>query len=232
MKPDTNTQINLDAGWGLSESLFSKFVEQLSDASPENIVEFGSGGSTARMLKSFPDVKITSFEHDKQWIGYARQQLELEYESRVQLHYAPLQWHKFLGASYLSYSVSSDQLPASADVALIDGPPYSTLRGREACLYIIHSKLVVGGRVFLDDAQRPWETQIIQNWKKTAGHCYTFEMLHGERKNMMMLTKTEDTSLRSDNTVQRDLRACRKEIRKNRIREYLGSWKKWIYQKI
>ena len=224
----TDTQINLDAGWGLSESLFRQLTKRLINTHPQSIVEFGSGGSTVRMLQEFPEAVITSFEHDEQWITYAREQLNLRSDNRTQLHFAPLKWQRFLKAPYLSYHISNGQLPASAEIVLIDGPPYSTLRGREACLYMIHSRIPIGGHVFLDDAQRPWESQIISNWYKTAGHCYQFELLEGEYKKMMMLTKIRPDTLNHNKQVKRDAKACRREIRKNRIREYFGNWKKYF----
>ncbi len=220
------TQVDLDAGWGLSESLFREFTNKLSGTVPRTIIEFGSGGSTLRMLKTFPEATIISFEHDQQWISYAREQLQNHNSNLIQLYFAPLKWQLFLGAPYLTYSIADTQMPASADIVLIDGPPYYTLRGREACLYMAHSRIPIGGRIFLDDAQRSWEQQIISNWKTTAGHCYDFELFAGDRKKMMMLTKYNDAPLRPSASVKKDARTCRREIRKNRFREYLGKWKK------
>lgn len=220
------THVDLDAGWGLSESLFRAIKNKLSGSVTRTVIEFGSGGSTLRMLETFPAATIISFEHDQQWISYAREQLQHYNSNRIQLNFAPLKWQSFLGAPYLTYNLADAQIPVSADMLLIDGPPYYTLRGREACLYVAHSHITIGGRVFLDDAQRPWEQQIIANWKATAGHCYEFEVLAGERKNMMMLTKHNDAPLRPSASVKKDARTCRREIRKNRFRERLGKWKK------
>jgi hypothetical protein len=51
------------------------------------------------------------------------------------------------------------------DVVIIDGPPFWTSRGREACLYQAFRSLRVGGRVYLDDYDRPGEKQIVRNWE-------------------------------------------------------------------
>ena len=222
--------INLDDGWGLSEAHFRRLTEQAKPLNPGSMVEFGSGGSTIRLHYAFPEAAIVSFEHEKPWLEHARGQRENVAANHISLHHAPLSWQRFLGGPYLTYSVPPDTLPEKVDLALIDGPPYATLRGREAGLYIIHSRLSTGGLVFLDDAQRRWEQQILANWRQTAGHCYDFELLEGDSKQMAMLRKTADAPLKSSPEVIRDARACRREIRRQRLREGLGAIKQMILQ--
>jgi hypothetical protein len=55
---------------------------------------------------------------------------------------------------------------------LIDGPPYWTGRGRQACLYDVAAALRVGGRVYLDDCQRAQERLIVRNWVKSYPHAF------------------------------------------------------------
>jgi hypothetical protein len=55
----------------------------------------------------------------------------------------------------------------SIDAVIVDGPPSSFVRGREACLHQVAAHLKVGARVYLDDALRPDETRIVRNWLKS-----------------------------------------------------------------
>src|SRR5699024_10631571 len=74
----------------------------------------------------------------------------------------PLAWQWHGEAPYLSFRPGD--LPTSVDAVMIDGPPHWTRRGREACLYAAFDRVKVGGRVYLDDFNRPAEQRMVRNW--------------------------------------------------------------------
>lgn len=155
---------DLSSPWSIGESGFAAIVQELEALAPKSIVEFGSGNSTIRLAKAFPDATILSIESDA---GYRLATAKLVEKhglasTRVRVEHRPLAFQRHALGIYQSYSVGA--FPAVVDAVLIDGPPHWTKRGREACLYQVMPCLRVGGRVFLDDYERAGEQRIVRNW--------------------------------------------------------------------
>lgn len=145
-------------------------------------MEFGSGMSTLRLARAFSQATIISYESDPSYLKELTFKIEAEPEcERIILHHSPLKWQKYRFYSYFSYAV--DELPDSIDAVLIDGPPYWTLRGREACLHQVFSKLKPGGYVFLDDCNRSYEQQILKNWQLLYGDSIHISVEGSDKKN-------------------------------------------------
>lgn len=154
---------NLDAAWSISEASFEYIGQLISESGYQTMVEFGSGLSTARWLMAFPELSVTSVEHDPQFFSETVLRLkQLGLSERAQVCLSPLQKYWFYGRRFHSYTKPT--VPETCDIIIVDGPPSYTRRGREACLYYVYDHIRVGGVVILDDAKRPDEKAIIANW--------------------------------------------------------------------
>jgi hypothetical protein len=75
----------------------------------------------------------------------------------------------------------------------IDGPPFWTRRGREACLYQVALFLTIGGRIYLDDSNRPDEQAIIRNWLNVYPGIFGVRYLESNH-GICVLTKVQDVA--------------------------------------
>jgi hypothetical protein len=149
--------------WSIGEEAFSAVCADAGQLSPRTIVEFGSGVSSVRLALAFPAAEVFSIDDSTQF-GGATQTLAERHGLTEQVHVSirPLTWQWHRGALYQSYAAGP--FPDQIDVVVIDGPPSSTQRGREACLHHVVGALRAGGRVYLDDYGRAGERQIVKNW--------------------------------------------------------------------
>lgn len=83
------------------------------------ILEAGSGLSTLVMAAVNPDAQIHALEHDPEWVERMRQECEALNLTNVTIHHAKLV------QPGLCYEVPQD-LPASFDLAFVDGPAFFT----------------------------------------------------------------------------------------------------------
>jgi predicted O-methyltransferase YrrM len=159
---------SLDGPWSLGEEAFASIERSMREVVPRVIVEFGSGASSVRLAKAFPEASVLSLESDAEFfqrsLGCAREHGMTPERLRIELR--PLCFRRIATGIYETYR--SGPFPAQIDVALIDGPPHWTKRGREACFYDIADRVRIGGRVYLDDYGRDQEKRIARNWSS----CY------------------------------------------------------------
>jgi hypothetical protein len=168
--------ITLDAAWSLGVDAFEQICTIIQQNRYGTMIEFGSGYSTISWALACPELRIISFEHSQL---FYEQTLELvkriNLAERVQVLYAPLRKCWIDGRPFTSYQ--SMPITQPVDVVIIDGPPHTTRRGREACLYFAYDAVQVGGAVVLDDYQRPDERQIVKNWQSVYPLSFRQEFL-------------------------------------------------------
>ena len=173
--------LEFESIWSLGETAYRAILDDLRSIGAKNIVEFGSGTSTLRLSRDLPGANILSIEGDHSFLGQTRRNLELHGgPANVELVHRPLCWQRHALSWFLCYRPGS--FPEHVDAVLIDGPPISTLRGREACLYQVFAKSHVGTRFYLDDYCRDAEQKIVLNWLRAydgaLAHRNTFEVDH------------------------------------------------------
>lgn len=163
--------LSLEGPYSIGEAAFRLIQEQVAKRSPQTILEFGSGASTARLALAFPDARITAIDHD---IKFAQEAEGLcraaEVGDRVDIQACHLRW--YMGASGAYQCYSEPKLPHAVDAVIIDGPPSFTRRGREYCLHLAAPYLREGSLIFLDDYQRLAEQRIALNWERTFPECF------------------------------------------------------------
>lgn len=184
-------ELSLDIDWCLGEATFEVLIKELQSFSVRSLVEFGSGISSARLALSLPQVKIVSIESDPVYQQRTIQLLDRFVPNHnVSVELRILRWQRYGLAFYQSYA--SGRPPAHLDAVLIDGPPGWTARGRESCLYQVFRSLRVGGRVYLDDYERPAEQQIVRNWQASYPDVFDVRVLDTFPTQLCVLEKKKD----------------------------------------
>jgi predicted O-methyltransferase YrrM len=172
-----NDKLNLDSSWSIGEASFQVITGLIGQLQRlQRIVEFGSGPSSIRLAMAFPNCSITSIESDRQSFEATRSLIEESgVENNLKVIYSPLAFQSYGSGQILSYEarVFDDNI----DCVIIDGPPFYTLRGREACLYQIYDKLIVEGLVILDDYSRASEAAVVKNWLAVYPEGFSLEVL-------------------------------------------------------
>lgn len=192
-----NGNLRLDNSWSIGEASFQAITGLISQLQrPQRIVEFGSGPSSIRLAMAFPNCGITSIESDRATFEAVRSLIEeLDVNNNLEVIYNPLAFQSYGPGQILSYEARS--FDDSVDSVIIDGPPFYTLRGREACLYQIYDNLVVGGLVILDDYSRVSEAAVVKNWLAVYPESFSLEILDvGNRLAILRKLKPVDAKWR------------------------------------
>ena len=141
---------------------------------PQTIVELGPGASTVflhRLLDTAAqDTALYGVEHDP---AYARRVVELAaYHGvdRLVVVEAPLEPLSLDGWQGRWYSRAAlGQLPERIDVLVVDGPPGRLgPRSRYPAYPLLRDRLAVGAFVFVDDAERASEAEVIAAWLRSG----------------------------------------------------------------
>ena len=179
MNKTSDTKLNLDGSWSIGEASFkaiSKIIKQ-KNAEPNLIVEFGGGASSIRLANKFANSQVISLENNL-WYWQNTKILATEYlqNNNLDLLYRKLEFRLYGSSKLLSYKRTSYFKNLEIDCILIDGPPFFTIRGREACLYQIYQQLKIGGIVVLDDFNRQDERTIVENWLAVYPDSFSLEV--------------------------------------------------------
>ena len=181
MENHETSALDFESSWSLGELAYQTVLEDLRSTGAKRIVEFGSGTSTLRLSRDLPDARILSIESEHGFLAQTRRSLDtLGGPAEVELSLRPLCWQRHGLSWFRSYEPCG--FPDRVDAVLIDGPPITTRRGREACLYQVFPQTHVGTRFYLDDFCRDAEQRIVDNWLRAypgaLSHCDTFEVGH------------------------------------------------------
>jgi hypothetical protein len=184
-------ELSLDQSWCLGEKTFGVLLKELQSFSVENLVEFGSGVSSARLALQLPHVKLLSIESDLTYYARSVQLLDQFVPGhRALVELRKLSWQRYGLGLYQTYCAGP--FFPRVDTVIIDGPPGWTHRGREGCLYQVFHSLRVGGRVYLDDYDRPEEQQMVRNWQAAYPGVFDVRVLDTSPTQLCVLNKTSD----------------------------------------
>ncbi len=192
-------------GWAISADALAVVVRDIRSRQAPSIVEFGSGVSTlaiAGLLKTFGKGRLVTIEHDLTYLKVVeRDLLACGLNEFVDLRHSGIV--DFPGmpplAACRSYNLS--RLDISFDVALVDGPITAEFGAatRMVPLEWCVGRLHCGGSIYLDDARRNEESQLI-----TALHArhpeIAVEFLDAE-KGLARLKRLSTDGLDSANSV-------------------------------
>ena len=156
-------------GWAASPDFLLLLAEHVHREKPEVIVECSSGASTvmlAQCAKQNGKGHVYSLEHDFEYAEKTRQELiKQDLQDWATVIDAPLQDYSFAGEIYKWYKLDAVIETKQIDTLVIDGPPgYLNRYARYPAGPLLLPLLNKNAVVFLDDAERTDEQQIIKNW--------------------------------------------------------------------
>jgi predicted O-methyltransferase YrrM len=156
-------------GWAASPDFLLLLAEHVYRQQPKVIVECSSGASTvmlAQCAKQNGKGHVFSLEHDAQYAEKTRQELlKQDLLNWATVIDAPLQEYSFSEQTYRWYKLDEEIQTKPIDMLIIDGPPgFLNSCARYPAGPLLLPLLNKNAVVFLDDADRPDEQQIIKNW--------------------------------------------------------------------
>lgn len=161
-------------GWAASPDFLLELARHAQAARPQVVVECSSGTSTlvlARCMQLNGSGMVYSLEHDPDYARHTRRELERHgLTAWARVLDAPLQPQQFGQDTWPWYALDGLRaaLPPGQSIAMlaIDGPPQATRKlARYPAGPALFPLLAPGAAVFLDDARRPDEEQILALWR-------------------------------------------------------------------
>ncbi|QTN45225.1 glycosyltransferase [Ectopseudomonas mendocina] len=177
--------------WSIAPEFAWWLYQHVTAASPDTIIELGSGTSTlviAAALKQVGKGKFLSFEHDHAYYEKTLALLQAcGLQGHVELLYAPLERLELDGDIYRWYDLPYDLIDhmigrEKLDLLLVDGPPAATNRhARYPALLRLRDYFSDSTVVLLDDAGREEEQEILARWSELSGSDGAHQMLSNIR---------------------------------------------------
>ncbi|MBV6321860.1 class I SAM-dependent methyltransferase [Duganella violaceipulchra] len=158
-------------GWAASPDFLLEVARHARSLQQATVVECSSGISTlvlARCMQLNGGGKVYSLEHDRHFAAQTRAQLRRHgLQDWATVIDAPLTPHDIDGQAWPWYDLARLPEPLAVDLLVIDGPPQATRPlARFPAGPLLFPRLRAGAAVFLDDAARPDEQEILQRWRQ------------------------------------------------------------------
>ena len=169
--------------FALTADAAAVLARQVALCSPDVVVELGSGVSTILVGKLLQDQgrgRIYSLDHDAAWAEQTRKLVRAAgLQDRAEVLDAPLTRQEVDGEKFLWYDVPGKVKDlAQIDLLIVDGPPQVTEPGglpRYPALPKLLSQLSPSATIFVDDATRPGEREMVRRWlERIPGWTATF----------------------------------------------------------
>lgn len=168
--------------WAISPSTILHVLNDITVNKRKAVIEFGAGASTFYIAKLIKLLKLETVfytvESDPHWAKELQRQINLlELEDFVRIIYAPVVGvDKALAykeqKTWYDIEVLEKNIDPSLqfDLVLVDGPagggtPYA----RYSAIPFLKKKMAEEYIIFLDDANRPEEQEILSEWQKMTG---------------------------------------------------------------
>jgi predicted O-methyltransferase YrrM len=173
--------------WKADTYFLHRIVDTIASLRPAVVVELGSGASSLIIAKALAlngGGHLVSYDQHAPFVGGMKQWLA-EHGLSAEFRHAPLsipapKW----GADWYRLA----ELPASIDLLVVDGPPWSVhpfIRGAAEKLFPLLSSR---GVILLDDAARPGERIVAARWRRDWKE-FAFELEAGGTKGMLRGTR-------------------------------------------
>lgn len=178
------TQLPVTKDWSAAADFLNLVSDYCLSNKPQVIVECSSGTSSlvlSRCCQLNARGHVYSLENGEPYAKNTRQQLkELSLAGCCDVIHAPLTDYQLNNVSFKWYSMG--QLPkVEIDMLVIDGPPgFIQKKSRYPALPLLYSQFAKNSIIFLDDAGRDDEKDIVQRWIKDYPEFET-EYIDNER---------------------------------------------------
>ena len=167
-------------GFAANPDFLCLLHELIKKNKPKIIIEAGAGVSTlicGYSLKQFsPDGKVFSLDHDDKFSTIIVDAIEdHNLNNYAQVISAPLVQHS--NKNFQWYDINKISNVQDIDMLIIDGPPAnSSKNARYPAIPLMIEKLKKGSIIILDDANRKYEKQILNLWKKEYD-CFDYNYI-------------------------------------------------------
>jgi predicted O-methyltransferase YrrM len=153
-------------GWSARPELLEALTREA--ARSQSILECGSGISSfvISLVAVSKHKHYRALEHHRAWFETLRAKEAAAGVSDRGLTYAPLKSYGEFDWYDVDSVLKSDE---RFDLVLCDGPPGDTRGGRSGLLPVAGKYLRPGARILVDDANRPAEAAMIEQWAKQYG---------------------------------------------------------------
>lgn len=155
-------------GWAASPDMLLRLADHVLETPISCVLECSSGSSTivlARCLQLKGHGHVYSLEHDPRFAQQTRERLrQFGLEQWATVLDAPLR-DQPQGSPWYALDALPQHLPP-VDLLVIDGPPASTgTHARYPALPRLIGRLAQGCSIWLDDAGRDDEQQVLKRWR-------------------------------------------------------------------
>lgn len=166
---DLNESLPPLGKWVASADFLGEVVRHILEVKPKVILELGSGVSTyviAKALQKNGVGHLYSLDHQPAFANKTIEKLiECGVENLATVIHAPLESIELQGSQFKWYS-TKDLPDQKYDLLVVDGPPEATNPlARYPALPVLSERLSDNIAIFLDDADRPDETEMLAKWK-------------------------------------------------------------------
>lgn len=166
-------------GWAGSPDFLLKVAEEALARKPRRVMECSSGISTlvvARCLQINGAGHVYSLEHDPEFAGKTRKLLDrYGLANWATVLDAPLQTKHTDTPWYAEEAIPRDLTPI--EMLIVDGPPASTAAlARFPALPRLMPRMADRFVVFVDDANRDDEIEMVRKWKELFPHLQHFSL--------------------------------------------------------
>jgi predicted O-methyltransferase YrrM len=159
----------VDPDWSAAPDFLEIIVGHALSARPSTIVECSSGLTTlmlARCCQMNGAGQVLSLENGAEFAANTRRELaRYGLERYASVIDAPLVDYVFAGQAYQWYDLAGLTI-RSIDMLVIDGPPgFIQRHSRYPAMPLLHDRLADDCMVFLDDAARLDEREVVIQWQ-------------------------------------------------------------------
>lgn len=172
-------------GWAGSPDFLLEIAREALSKKPNTLFECSCGTSTivlARVAQLNGIGHVYSLENDERFANETRENLtQLGLAEFATVIHAPFEKYLINNTHYEWYSTTGIKDNLTIDLMVIDGPPtIKVSQARYPALPLLKDRLSSGALIFLDDAKRQGEVEIVRQWTKEFANI-TSESLEAEK---------------------------------------------------
>jgi protein-L-isoaspartate O-methyltransferase len=154
--------------WAVNASGLLRLVSLIRREQPKTVLELGSGTSSVWIAYALEHTggRLVSIDHSAEFAERTRQLLVAHGLTKVaEVRHAPLQSLRLDGRDFQWYAAAAFTDLTDVGLLVVDGPPGDTgPAARYPALRALEARLSARATVFVDDADRPDEQDILQRW--------------------------------------------------------------------
>jgi hypothetical protein len=154
--------------WALNAAGLLRLLHLIEQQQPKTILELGSGTSSVWIAYALERSggRLVSVDHAPEFAELTRSMLAMHgLEHVAEVRHAPLRQLRMDGRDFRWYAAEAFTDLSEVGLLVVDGPPGGTgPAARYPALRELESRLSSRATVFLDDADRPDEQEILRQW--------------------------------------------------------------------